>query len=307
MKKLGCILLIIFLVFNTVKLFSQDTLPNFSVVELAKGKVQISWINTFSNCNQLLVQRSYDSIKFYVTIFAAQSPELIQNGFVDKDVAPGVKAFYRIFYVLEGGNYFFTKPISNLYKKPLLINNNEEPAPVKPVESNTIEPLPINPKLNAIKKNINGKPIVKPEPLPKKYITIYKQNLDTILRKIEVDGYKKFKDSIFQKTKDTLFSFSPDEFIWKPYIPKPIWKASTFIFTSEKGQVTIHLAFIKQHHYAVKFYEEDGKFLFEIKHLKDADLILDKTNFIHSGWFAFELFEDDKLKEKNKFFIGRDF
>jgi len=36
-------------------------------------------------------------------------------------------------------------------------------------------------------------------------------------------------------------------------------------------------------------------------------LTLDKSNFIHAGWFKFELYEDGQLKEKNKLLIPKDF
>jgi hypothetical protein len=59
--------------------------------------------------------------------------------------------------------------------------------------------------------------------------------------------------------------------------------------------------------YSIKFFEEDNSPLFEVKQVKEASLVLDKANFLHSGWFKFELYEDGKLKEKNKFFIPKDF
>jgi hypothetical protein len=60
---------------------------------------------------------------------------------------------------------------------------------------------------------------------------------------------------------------------------------------------------VKQHRYHVVFFEEDGSELFRIKAIKEPELILDKTDFIHAGWFSFELFEDDKLKERNKLLL----
>ena len=45
----------------------------------------------------------------------------------------------------------------------------------------------------------------------------------------------------------------------------------------------------------------NGTQLFEIKNPKEDDLILDNTVFVHGGWFSFDLYEDDKLKEHNKF------
>jgi hypothetical protein len=57
----------------------------------------------------------------------------------------------------------------------------------------------------------------------------------------------------------------------------------------------------------VKFFEENGNPIFEIQHIREPQLILDKSNFLHAGWFFFELYEDEKLKEKSKFFLSKDF
>ena len=47
--------------------------------------------------------------------------------------------------------------------------------------------------------------------------------------------------------------------------------------------------------------------LFELTEIKDPSLIVDKTNFQHAGWFRFELYDGDQLKEKNKLFIPKEF
>jgi hypothetical protein len=51
---------------------------------------------------------------------------------------------------------------------------------------------------------------------------------------------------------------------------------------------------------------ENGSELFMIPEVKQPHLVLDKVNFLRSGWYYFELTEDGKLKEKNKFLITRD-
>ena len=98
-----------FLTLVFINSYSQETLPNFNVRILSNEHISISWKNPFTSCNQIAVQRSYDSLKFFKTIFSPQSPELPQNGFVDNTPAPGIKVYYRIFYVLSGGSYYFTK------------------------------------------------------------------------------------------------------------------------------------------------------------------------------------------------------
>ena len=59
--------------------------------------------------------------------------------------------------------------------------------------------------------------------------------------------------------------------------------------------------------YRLRLFDENHKQLFTIQHVTEPQLLLDKTDFMHSGWFYFELFEDNKLKERNKFYIPKDF
>jgi hypothetical protein len=59
-------------------------------------------------------------------------------------------------------------------------------------------------------------------------------------------------------------------------------------------------------HYTVKFFDENNKLLFQLSEIRDPSLLLDKTNFHHAGWFHFELYDGDQLKEKNKFFIPKE-
>jgi hypothetical protein len=81
------------------------------------------------------------------------------------------------------------------------------------------------------------------------------------------------------------------------------WKASPFVFTNINGYIQILINNPSEYVYSVKFKDEKGNDLFQIKKIETADLILDKTNFIHSGWFQFELYKDDVLLEKNKVFL----
>jgi hypothetical protein len=86
-----------------------------------------------------------------------------------------------------------------------------------------------------------------------------------------------------------------------------IFVPSQFVYTARDGNVHLNLPDVDSKKYSVKFYDENDNFLFEIKNLKEQSLIVDKTNFYHAGWFKFELFVDDKIKEKHKFYIGKEF
>jgi hypothetical protein len=86
-----------------------------------------------------------------------------------------------------------------------------------------------------------------------------------------------------------------------------IFVASIYVYASRDGNVHLSLPDVAAKKYSVKFYDENDHFLFEIKNIKDQSLIIDKTNFYHAGWFKFELFDDETLKEKHKFYIQKEF
>jgi hypothetical protein len=40
-----------------------------------------------------------------------------------------------------------------------------------------------------------------------------------------------------------------------------------------------------------------------MKNIKESKLLIDRSNFMSSGWFNYEIYDGQKPKEKNKFFI----
>ena len=44
----------------------------------------------------------------------------------------------------------------------------------------------------------------------------------------------------------------------------------------------------------------------EIKKITEDYLYVEKSNFIHAGWFRFEIYEDGIIFEKNKVLISKD-
>lgn len=82
---------------------------------------------------------------------------------------------------------------------------------------------------------------------------------------------------------------------------------SFYVYTNKDGYVFINLPDADKQKYHVKFFEEDGSFLFDLKNIKQTGLTLDKTNFVHAGWFSFELYNDERLVEKSKFYLAKEF
>lgn len=81
---------------------------------------------------------------------------------------------------------------------------------------------------------------------------------------------------------------------------------SRHVYAGKENNIIISLHDAVAHKYSVKFYEDDGTFLFEVKKIPENYLILDKVNFVHSGLFSFELFDDKTLVERHKVYIPKD-
>lgn len=230
MMKRSCISLMACLFF-IASATAQDTLPKFSVSHYGTQRYIIGWINNYEHVKQISIQRSFDSLKNYTTILSVTDPNAKQNGFADAK-SPNDHMFYRLFVVLDKGQFYFTTPIKPLFDS-LKISRNA--------------------------------------------------NID----------YKK----------DTAVTATI-----KPFIPKkPDFIPSFFVYTNREGYVFINLPDAESKKYHIKFYEEGGGFLFEIKNIKETGLTIDKTNFIHAGWFNFELFNQEVLVEKNKFYLAKEF
>lgn len=95
-----------------------------------------------------------------------------------------------------------------------------------------------------------------------------------------------------------------------PGVEEPLGKSwfipSRHIYTGKDNNVIISLRDAEKKNYSIRFFEDDGTFLFEIHKVSKPFLILDKVNFIHSGLFKFELFNNRQIIERHKFYIPKD-
>lgn len=203
------------------KVEAQKYLPNFSVVEITKGNNKVSWNNPFKTCTQLAVQRSTDSVNNFRTILSAHSPELTENGFIDKKAPVNSKVYYRIFYTLKGGDYYFSKVVS-----ASIVNEQTK--------------------------------------LPSK-----------------------------KKKKSRLKKYSKEK------------KSSNYLSIGTNGNIYINLPKAKQLKYKLVIFDTDNSTLFTIEKITEVELILEKNNFLHTGWFKYELYEEGRLLQKNRFQIEK--
>lgn len=90
----------------------------------------------------------------------------------------------------------------------------------------------------------------------------------------------------------------------KTAIRNQAFQPSIYVYTNADGNVNISLAHAPAEKYDIRFYDDKDHFLFSLKDIKKPFLILDKSNFLQAGWYHFELFENGKVREKWKFYIG---
>lgn len=280
--------------------YSQDTLPSFTVVAKANGRNLLSWTNNFSFTSQISVQKSSDSLRNFSTILTVPDPSVKQNGFVDTRPGSG-KVYYRLFIVLDNGKYLFTASRLPAPDTATVTNENILQDNQRVVLSDSLNNREVNTINEKLKKTTaNAAPVSRPE---KFFIVKRKETYASVSQK----NFRKFRDSIVYATRDTLVFESVDTVVIKPYVPVEIFRASRYVYTERYGHVMISLPDAKRKKYSIRFFEEDKSPLFEIEEVPSPSLVIDKTNFVHSGWFWFELLENGSLKERHRFFIPKDF
>jgi len=78
------------------------------------------------------------------------------------------------------------------------------------------------------------------------------------------------------------------------------------VFTTQDNNVIIHLPGAAVKNYTIKFFDDNGEFIFELTKLREEYLIMEKVNFGHAGTFRFEIYSNGKLVEKSRFVIAKD-
>jgi hypothetical protein len=280
-------------------IYSQDTLPQFSVVSKSKSMNLVTWTNLYPKTSQISIQRSKDSLRNFITVMSVPDPNLPQNGFSD-NVFDSSSVFYRLFIVLGDGKYVFTRSkrpapdTSFVSSEPILQDNQRV---VLSDSLNNREVSQLRAKLKTAEQQSSS-------PKAKKYFVVKRHNVYT---RVQEDNFKKFRDSIVYTTRDTLVFASVDTVQIRPFVYRPMFRASRFVYTEKYGNVMVALPDAGKKKYSIRFFEDYNTPLFEIDEVTSTSLVVDKTNFVRSGWFWFELYENGTMKERHKFFIPKDF
>ena len=271
------LLMLIFSAFM-ITVNGQSTLPDFQVIQ-RNGVNIISWNNEIKEITQLIIQRSVDSLTGFRSIVSMPDPTTLTNGFVDRK--SGSKLFfYRIFYVMPGGRYVFTES-----QKPKV----EIPPPViQPAIKN--QPTP-NPAPVIV---TSDPPITKKEVqvIIKKQPDTAVSRLSLVYQKIGLSQYNWRTITILPKTENLI---NDDTFV-----------LSSLIYTNGEGNLIISLPDAPKNRFTLRVFREDKSLLFEMKHIRENQLLIDRSNFHNSGWFRYELREGERIRERNRFYIKPD-
>ena len=77
------------------------------------------------------------------------------------------------------------------------------------------------------------------------------------------------------------------------------------VFTDKRGYVNLYLPQAINCNYQIRFYDLNNQLLFTIQSPKEDKLVLEKSNFIRSGWFDYEVCLNDDLKETGRIFLPK--
>lgn len=139
--------------------------------------------------------------------------------------------------------------------------------------------------------------------------TIYKNN--QLLFTLSEKAFRQFRDSIALQTKDTLFTARDGKVVIHPYrntsSPQTHVNKNNppMVFTDKKGYVNLHLPQSIYFKYQVLFFDQPNQLLFSIQSPKEDKLVLEKSNFVRSGWFEYEVWQNDDLKERGRIFLPK--
>ena len=267
----------------SVNLSAQDTLPKISVKSI-NNQIVVSWKNNYgAKIVNINIQRSSDSLKNFTTIGTVLNPLSKENGFVDRN-AINANMFYRVFVAFEAGSYIFS-------------------ASHKPVISD-----PPKPVVKAAQKRANESVQIPVETIPKQVVdTLEKQIVDT--PRYQLDTLQKHLATPPVKEPAPVPVVEKD-LIQPRKFPKVVTPSgfvpSKFIYTNKDNNLILNLPDADKVNFSLRFYDDNDKPIFVIKKIKEPFLIVEKVNFLHTGWFYYDLYDDDILLEKYKFYIGKD-
>lgn len=286
---------------------AQEPLPSFEVRDIGSGRIVISWFNKYPKTAQITIQRSFDSLRGYKSILTVPDPTAVQNGFADTK-ADNNHMFYRLYILLDKGDYFFTTPKRPIKQAAVAVSN----APYTTASTSSEVAIAKNQvsassaqRDRSAQTQANATAISLAAPAlsedPKE---------DSATRSLTRQQFtvKKVEPVVIKLDPSKMGDSAKVPFTVSPQNDPDAYAPSLYVYAQADGNIRIDVPNKKRlTSYRIRFYEPDKQLLFELRQLPAPSFQLDKTNFLHSGWFHFELYEESRLIERHKVFLEKDF
>ena len=260
--------LFICLVFLSGALIAQPALPDFSIIKGPKNHSIISWRNNFGDqLSVLTIQRSSDSVRNFRTIYSVNNLSLQANAYTDNKPAPG-QDYYRLYYMLKNGTYAFTK--------------------AKRVSTGFV-PEDLLTRLDSRKMiRVTG----------------------AVLGKYEYPSLFHLKDSVLNFTSDSLYFVNDSTIKYVKFNAvaamanaetSNLQPVSKFLYLNADSYIVLKFPEQELSHYSMTIYKQNGtSVLFKIPKFENSEIILNKTSFLSTGWYPYEIYKDGKLQERSR-------
>ncbi|MFZ9695215.1 MAG: hypothetical protein ACO3AY_04990 [Chitinophagaceae bacterium] len=285
---------------------AQDTLPNFKVQDIGNNRYVISWTNNYPYTAQITIQRSFDSLRGYKSILTVPDPTSKQNGFADSK-AVNDHMFYRLYILLDNGRYVFTAA-----KQPSKAPVEVAPSPTTPATNKKkIEPINAGASLDqvTIKDFKKDSAFANPRNTTStpKEIRQEEEAINETSSPLPVDQLKKAAPIVIRLENIRTGDSAKVPTVVTPQGEPNAYAPSLYVYTHPDGNIRIQVPNRSRlSRYRIRFYELDKSFLFELKNLPAPNFQLDKTNFLHGGWFLFELLDENRILEKHKLYLEKE-
>ena len=261
-------ILFIFLVLISGALMAQPALPEFSIINGPKNHSIISWRNNFGDqLTVLTIQRSADSVRNFRTIYSVNNLSLQVNAYTDNKPVPG-EEYYRMYYMLKNGSYNFTKAkriTTGFVADDVLTRLDSR-------------------KMIRVKGDLSGR--------------------------FEYPSLFHLKDSVLNYTSDSLYFVNDSTLQYVKYnAVAAIASAETtnlqpmskFLYLNADSYVVLKFPEQELSRYSMTIYKQNGtSVLFKIPKFENSEIILNKTSFLRSGWYPYEIYKDGKIEERSR-------
>ena len=245
---------------------AQPSLPDISATA-DKGIVVLTWNCQYNAVKSISVLRSADSTGNFTIIGSVKKMDKGTQAFVDGQPAKG-KNFYKLSIVFSSGLAWTSNRAGVLVEEPPL--------------GSTAGILPSTDSL--------------------KQIVSRESNWQTKVQQSRVNGEPAKSQSITDQPVISLSESTTNSAITQHRVIKfddpdpdqPIFIKSRYVYADAvSGHINVTLPDdVKQHHYAIRFYDLQKRLVAEIPKVNTAIFILDKRNFPRKGVYKFVLRRD---------------